>query len=150
MSIMPLIAYANRFPSSFCTHARRLHDDLAYRVEWHSFACNMPYDEWLQTEVWKLTRRLLLIYQPCCVRCGSRFNLEVHHLTYERLGLEIMHLGDVEVLCDACHGRSSTPPRHNAAQCALCHHALWLPGPMQLALTYHVNPGPGSFQQRRT
>lgn len=36
-----------------------------------------------------------------CAECGSRHGLEVHHLTYARLGHESP--GDLQVLCRYCH-----------------------------------------------
>ncbi len=38
-----------------------------------------------------------------CQGCTSAKDLNTHHLTYDRLGGE--RLGDVQILCDACHGR---------------------------------------------
>jgi 5-methylcytosine-specific restriction endonuclease McrA len=38
-----------------------------------------------------------------CQRCGSRYELELHHRTYVRLGHELPD--DVELLCAPCHGR---------------------------------------------
>ena len=38
----------------------------------------------------------------CCERCGERTRrLEVHHLTYERFGREL--LADLQALCKPCH-----------------------------------------------
>lgn len=36
-----------------------------------------------------------------CVRCGVKRQLEVHHLTYDRLGAELDT--DLEVVCSGCH-----------------------------------------------
>ena len=62
----------------------------------------MPYPKYLTTVHWYAFRQMALKaadYQ--CQNCGARYGLEVHHLTYERLGRE--KLEDVVVLCDACH-----------------------------------------------
>jgi hypothetical protein len=51
-------------------------------------------------------------WQRKCQVCGVRQRLEVHHLHYRSLGRE--ELGDLKVLCDACHdkahGRLAYPP----------------------------------------
>jgi 5-methylcytosine-specific restriction endonuclease McrA len=39
-----------------------------------------------------------------CERCGSTFNLSVHHLTYNNLGKE--HPEDLKVLCQSCHEKA--------------------------------------------
>lgn len=60
------------------------------------------YQAYLNSSAWKTTRNRALKrsgYQ--CAKCPARRDLEVHHLTYERLGLE--HDNDVEVLCVLCH-----------------------------------------------
>ncbi len=41
---------------------------------------------------------------PRCQACGGAERLEVHHLTYERLGYE--RLTDLMVLCHACHAEA--------------------------------------------
>lgn len=38
-----------------------------------------------------------------CTRCPSHERLQVHHLTYDRLGHE--DLDDLVTLCDACHAK---------------------------------------------
>ncbi len=38
-----------------------------------------------------------------CFKCGSRMFLQVHHLTYKRLGREKPE--DLQVLCGSCHRR---------------------------------------------
>lgn len=79
------------------------------------------YADYLQSEDWKVRReRALYLAQHRCqsptCELGhlrswtdaelatlprSRYRLEVHHLTYERLGRE--HPDDLIVLCRACH-----------------------------------------------
>ena len=133
MSITPLILYAPRFPWSFVHHARQLLDNARYRAACHADVAKMPYCEYLQTDVWRLTRDLLLIRQSCCERCGRKSTLEIHHLSYERIGLEVLHLGDLQVLCADCHAAAETPPFHETFGCDLCAIALWLPStPAQL------------------
>jgi 5-methylcytosine-specific restriction endonuclease McrA len=66
----------------------------------------MPYPEYLQSEHWRQTRRRAL--ERAAFHCricgnGSRRNqpLNVHHLTYERLGQEAD--SDLIALCRTCH-----------------------------------------------
>jgi len=61
------------------------------------------YRAYLRSPKWKEKRKELLEeanYE--CEDCGSKKNLQVHHLNYDNLGEE--ELGeDVEVLCKDCH-----------------------------------------------
>jgi hypothetical protein len=66
------------------------------------------YDKYLETPHWKEFRRqafkeqLKTLGQNRCSRCQkSAVTLHVHHLTYERLGKEL--LTDVEIICRDCH-----------------------------------------------
>lgn len=62
----------------------------------------LPYAEYLKSDHWKMTRRLVLeMFAYRCGRCSSTTQLNVHHQTYERLGAE--ELSDLEVLCRRCH-----------------------------------------------
>lgn len=64
----------------------------------------MPYEEYLKTEYWRMTRRAALRhYGKQCGRCGSAEDINIHHRTYERLGAE--ELADLEVLCRSCHAQ---------------------------------------------
>ena len=60
------------------------------------------YSDYIESEEWKAVRRKRMSidgYQ--CQMCGTAKNLEVHHLTYERLGHEDMD--DLITLCHKCH-----------------------------------------------
>lgn len=68
------------------------------------------YDQYLATPHWKAMRAAKLRQAGHeCERCGEPamemegawFGLEVHHLTYERVGHE--HFDDLMVLCRPCH-----------------------------------------------
>lgn len=60
------------------------------------------YEKYLESPWWKVRRnRALSAANWKCSRCPARRNLEVHHLTYERLGSELD--SDLEVLCQDCH-----------------------------------------------
>lgn len=62
------------------------------------------YEEYLKTDHWKNFRQKALQYHgnKCC-KCGTLKHLQVHHLTYERRGCEL--LSDVIVVCEKCHQR---------------------------------------------
>jgi 5-methylcytosine-specific restriction endonuclease McrA len=62
----------------------------------------LPYAEYLQSSWWRARRNdALRAASYRCQRCESKRDLEVHHLTYERLGAELP--GDLDVLCRGCH-----------------------------------------------
>lgn len=64
----------------------------------------MPYAKYLLTPEWRVTRdRALRRARFRCERCHSRGELQVHHRTYTRLGVELPE--DLEVLCDRDHRR---------------------------------------------
>jgi hypothetical protein len=65
-------------------------------------ALGIGYDEYLASDHWHDVRRR---YQESqmpqkCLRCRSKF-YELHHMTYERLGAEV--LTDLAPLCRFCH-----------------------------------------------
>ena len=64
---------------------------------------SLPYEEYLKTEHWLKTAYLARQRDGNeCRYCASRKPpLQVHHLTYERLGEE--RLSDVITLCRRCH-----------------------------------------------
>lgn len=62
------------------------------------------YHEYLRSTVWKKKRqRVLKRDRHRCTRCGSTKNLQVHHLTYDRIFRE--RLSDLTTLCAKCHMR---------------------------------------------
>lgn len=63
----------------------------------------LSYHDYLQTDHWKETRRQALRRAKfSCQVCNARDTLlNVHHRTYERLGME--HRADLIVLCEGCH-----------------------------------------------
>lgn len=59
---------------------------------------------------WWITLRRARLAGAVCTECGSRQNLRLHHLTYARLGAELV--ADLAVLCDGCHRTEhGLPPR---------------------------------------
>lgn len=76
----------------------------------------MPYGQYLRSFEWKQTRRAALERANyVCAFCGDEGYLQVHYLTYERVGAE--EAGDLLVLCDLCH--SSISPVRKRLKAAL-------------------------------
>lgn len=70
----------------------------------------MPYEVYLRTEHWKITRYKALAHAGHkCQLCNSDKHLHVHHRTYERIGKEQM--SDLTVLCSRCHAKFHDIPR---------------------------------------
>ena len=62
------------------------------------------YRLYLDSDIWKKKRRERIEKDGFkCSVCGSAKNLNVHHITYERLGRE--DLEDLVTLCRDCHSR---------------------------------------------
>ena len=65
--------------------------------KWHG-----TYVEYLRSDQWAAKRRAAMKHHGRkCGVCGSVRSLEVHHLTYKRLGHERMK--DLQILCGDCH-----------------------------------------------
>ena len=67
------------------------------------------YQEYLKSGEWDLLRGLKLkSAKYACEGCGeSGLVLDIHHLTYERIGFEL--LTDLVVLCRECHEKVHNP-----------------------------------------
>lgn len=64
----------------------------------------LPYREYLKTDHWQQVRRDALRRAGYrCELCFASGQLDVHHKTYERRGME--QRGDLIVLCRDCHGK---------------------------------------------
>jgi 5-methylcytosine-specific restriction endonuclease McrA len=61
----------------------------------------LPYWQYLFSPHWEATRRRALQRMPQCQLCEAERRLDVHHLTYQRLGWE--KESDLIVLCSRCH-----------------------------------------------
>ena len=62
----------------------------------------MAYQDYLNTRHWERTKAALYTRQAKqCARCGSLVSVQVHHLSYDRVGRE--ELSDLEPLCASCH-----------------------------------------------
>ena len=60
------------------------------------------YDEYLSGPVWKAKRALVLRRaNGRCEGCAEHGATQVHHLTYDRVGREMLF--DLVAICDACH-----------------------------------------------
>lgn len=63
------------------------------------------YREYIKSDHWKMKRELaILFYGECCSSCNSVKKIQVHHLSYARLGNEPMD--DLMVLCETCHQKA--------------------------------------------
>lgn len=72
------------------------------------------YRYYLTTASWQRKRQAALkAAGDRCQKCGTTQRLQVHHLSYDRVGQE--RLDDLQVLCRGCHelthGRLPTPTR---------------------------------------
>lgn len=63
----------------------------------------MNYREYIRSDKWREKANKWKIEEGKCEKCGSGFNLNVHHLNYENLGYELRK--DVRVLCRSCHSK---------------------------------------------
>jgi 5-methylcytosine-specific restriction endonuclease McrA len=62
------------------------------------------YQAYLSSAKWRrLRNEVLLRDKHRCVKCHWNRDLHVHHLTYERMGDELLE--DLVTLCARCHGR---------------------------------------------
>ena len=79
------------------------------------------YDAYLSTSKWKTLReKVLARANGRCEGCGERKATHVHHLTYERLGNEMLF--DLVAVCDACQ-KKIHPQRRSVA--SLAQPPLW-------------------------
>ncbi len=64
--------------------------------------CN--YSQFLKSNYWQIVRKVVMKRDGWkCVRCGSKKNLCVHHITYNHHFAEHKHLEILETLCELCH-----------------------------------------------
>ena len=72
----------------------------------------MPYQEYLASDWWPYISELARKRDGHrCRKCASKRSLNVHHLTYERLGDEKVF--DLITLCRQCHKLLHINPTHN-------------------------------------
>jgi hypothetical protein len=78
-------------------------------MSWRTvYLARITSDEW-----YELKRELIEERGDDCEECGRRLPLEMHHLTYERLGYE--DPDDLKLLCKECHEDADEERRHDAA-----------------------------------
>ena len=77
--------------------ARRKSDRESKRAEWFEW-----YNEYLKSPQW-LEKRALVLKNAngICQGCGKRRAAHAHHLTYERVGNEMLF--DLVAVCKPCH-----------------------------------------------
>ena len=70
---------------------------------------SLGYSRYIQSPEWAAVRKAKFQQAGTrCQECGGDERLEVHHLTYDRLGHE--RLEDLQVLCHWCHMREHGRP----------------------------------------
>lgn len=103
------MANDDRVPDTeLANYIRKLQDEVDERIVLLR-ALRENYDpeeidhhEYIKTEAWQKQRQRVFRRDKFrCVLCGSATNLEVHHITYKRLGAE--DISDLITLCDDCH-----------------------------------------------
>lgn len=86
------------------------HERGVAKVEAGRGAVEIAYRKYLLSPSWKRKReKRLIIDGYACVLCHSTDRLEVHHLTYKRLGHERNY--DLRTLCHDCHDAVSDAER---------------------------------------
>lgn len=75
---------------------------ILYRLIFRHFDFKWFYRWYVRSKPWQKKRLQIIARQKGkCKRCGLSGRLEVHHLTYKRLGHERHY--DLEALCPRCH-----------------------------------------------
>jgi len=70
-------------------------------------SATLGLDDYLMTDVWlKLRNERLNIDFHRCVRCGTAFNVQVHHLKYPEIWGEEDVERDLVTLCATCHAET--------------------------------------------
>lgn len=69
---------------------------------------SQQYLEYMNSDRWRYTRlKRIDLDNGHCQMCGSQFDLEVHHMKYDRLGNEDI-VKDLVTLCRDCHKKLHT------------------------------------------
>lgn len=65
----------------------------------------LRYQRYLKSDHWRKFKLTILASRgQRCEQCRSVQKIQIHHLTYIRLGAELP--SDVKVLCEACHQKA--------------------------------------------
>ena len=110
---------------------QRKKDAETARAEMRARDYGAELDEWrrwyfgwyLHTPHWAALRAAVLKRDPVCVGCDQVEAEHAHHLTYARLGCEL--LTDLVGMCRDCHARVH---RHNRAMCPCVDCVTWRGG----------------------
>ena len=87
-----------------------------FNVEDKKFTRRDLYRIYMHSPQWSFKRRAVLArdkYQ--CTKCGTKRNLDVHHLSYERFGNE--ELSDLVTLCRKHHKEQHKKDKVNKNVC---------------------------------
>lgn len=83
---------------------RRSEAGKAVKERFSRSAFFADYDEYLNSAAWAKRRSAVLKRaRGVCEGCGECLPTQVHHLTYEHVGLEFLF--ELVAVCDACHER---------------------------------------------
>ncbi len=63
----------------------------------------IQYKGFLKTLYWRIIREYIIAEHTCCQYCGSKNQLNVHHLEYSQRGQEYRDLSCLVLLCRDCH-----------------------------------------------
>jgi hypothetical protein len=86
---------ARNWSAAQSAHWQRLRDE--HNERWWAF-----YEEHLASDYWRdIRRRVMERCAGMCEGCGKRPAIHVHHLTYARLGHEMLF--DLAAVCVPCH-----------------------------------------------
>jgi len=76
-----------------------IHEQETKQTEWWT-----TYNSYLKTTAWRLKRQAVLTRaNNWCEGCAARQATQVHHLTYEHVGDELLF--ELVAVCETCHRR---------------------------------------------
>ena len=62
---------------------------------------NLPYKQYLKTPHWQSVRKHF--EGKSCLKCGEKFNIHIHHVSYNNRGNYKKEINDCIPLCKYCH-----------------------------------------------
>ena len=74
----------------------------------------IDYKAYLRSDEWKAKRDQRVLIDGKCIVCGKPYDLNVHHLTYERIPNE--RRSDLATLCRRCHLEIERRKRYPSAE----------------------------------
>lgn len=105
--INPIAVFSEWFTPQFVEHVRTLQTSENYRNGFQdavrATVSKHGYTQWLKSPKWRATAKLKRLLKPYCEHCYRGDHLEIHHSTYEHIGIEVLYLDDLVVLCSFCH-----------------------------------------------